>query len=193
MSRKVVALVVWLALVLLGAAGWAQERLVAWEATPTAKGTVGCAPLSVRGAGLAGGTGVFADGFESGDLSAWAAPVVLRVTELVDVVIEAPLPDGWTGDTEIAVELLTPAGSLYESKVIAVSSTATRATSRRIRDYPHPVAVQRVGAASPTATFPVAGTSIVASGLYGMWTARARLRSGDSTPCWEPASFELRP
>lgn len=180
-----------IALLLLVAPAAATDLVAVPETPLVDKGTT-CAALQL-GVVAETGTLVFADGFESGDTSAWGG-FSMSAKQVLDLVVRAVFPAGWSGDDLLEIELVGPAGTLYERRSVPVSASAVRGTARKVASYPHPLVVAAVGAgeATPSARFPIAGTSIVASGLYGNWTAQARLQ-GAASPCWTPTSFRIAP
>ncbi len=92
-------------------------------------------------------------------------------TKILDLTITAtPLRD-LAGSRLLEIDAFAPDGSLY--RTFDVGLTTPRLGSRRF-----------------TVTLPVAGTDIVANGLYGTWRLRARL-DGAVTPCSSTVNFTL--
>ncbi len=96
----------------------------------------------------------------------------------------------------------TPNGHLYESRVVAIRTSAEEArgaTHRNLRGYPHPVEAQTPketgkGAGlerTVTATLPVGGTLISTNSLYGRWRVDVHA-DGAPTPC-ASAPFAITP
>jgi len=95
------------------------------------------------------------------------------------------------GDHILEVKLKTPRGHLYQTLTAPISTSQTEAgATRPVPTYPRPLEVQvlepystRQGTRLGTVlTFPVAGTSIVTSSLYGEWEAEVYL-DGEGMTC----------
>lgn len=97
-------------------------------------------------------------------------------TEVLDVDFNVIFPRTFVGKHTLYVEVRTPRGHLFERRTVPVAE-ADAPTFTKVVDYPRPVAVERL---QPFALdgqdfrvvkvrFPVAGTAIVKSGLYGTW------------------------
>jgi hypothetical protein len=76
-------------------------------------------------------------------------------------------------------KVFTPRGYLYQTFAVPFPAPGPERAARRER-------VHRV-----TATLPVAGTTIMTSGLYGQWRVEARLDAAP-TLCGHPKSFVIR-
>ncbi len=154
-----------------------------------------CTGIEVRA-----GTLIFGDGFESGDVSAWGSDEArFQATRILDLDLEVHFAAGFTGDHVLHVKLLTPRGHHYQTLSVPIATVARGAGERRVEGYPRPLAVRVTrpvrGGSSETAValrLPVAGTSIVASALYGTWTASAYLDNATEA-CGPSASFVLTP
>jgi len=118
-------------------------------------------------------------------------------------------PDGrLTGEHVLTLRVYTPRGYLFRTIDVPVNADVEPGKgprgpqARRLPGYPYPVPVVRpVEVASPGGVgtrqevrvrFPVAGTTIVTSGLYGVWRVEASW-DGARTPCTAPVSFRIVP
>ena len=155
-----------------------------------------CTGIEVRSGSL-----IFGDGFESGDLSAWSAgDVRFQATRILDLDFEVRFAGGFTGDHVLHLKLLTPKGHHYQTLTAPVATAARAGAMRRVEGYPRPLKVRvarpaRGRTAGETAVvqqLPVAGTSIVASALYGTWTVTAYLDDATEA-CGPAASFVVTP
>jgi len=95
------------------------------------------------------------------------------------------------GDHTLEVKLKTPRGHHYQTLTAPITTSPTESgATRRVPGYPRPLEVQqltsyntRQGARLGTVmSFPVAGTSIVTSSLYGEWEAELYL-DGEPMAC----------
>jgi hypothetical protein len=155
-----------------------------------------CTGIEVHSGGL-----IFGDGFESGDLSAWQGPEPsFQATVILDLDLEVRFGAGISGDHVLHVKLLTPKGHHYQTLTVPIAFDAARAgTVRRVEGYPRPLAVRvgtpargRSGETVVVQQLPVAGSSIVTSGLYGTWTATAYLDNAIDA-CGPAAGFVITP
>ncbi len=161
-----------------------------------AAGENACSGIEVRA-----GTLLFADGFESGDASAWGSSPRFRATRILDLDIEVRFGADFSGDHVLHVKLLTPKGHHYQTLTAPVATGAARAgTQRRVEGYPRPLAVlfaqpaagASTGETAVTQKLPVAGTAIVSNALYGEWTATASL-DDETASCGATAGFFITP
>ncbi len=143
---------------------------------------------------------VFADGFESGDISPWlsSAPS-FSALDISDVIFEVTAAGEYEGDSVLELKIATPNGHLYQVLTAPVSSSQSKATRvSRVVGYPYPLQVQHLESTTAGATagspvtlrFPVGGTLIVRNSLYGLWEVRAYL-DGIEASCGDPARFTL--
>jgi hypothetical protein len=103
-----------------------------------------------------------------------------------------------SGDHLLELDVFTPDGHLYRSLAVPITASNRSAGSRRVPGYPRPLQEQKLARVtrgnSPflavDVPFPVAGTDIVAAGLYGTWRLEARL-DGRRNPCANAVSFSL--
>ncbi len=139
---------------------------------------------------------LFADGFESGDLSAWApgAPT-FSATRILDLAFEVRLAPP-EGDHLLRLRVRTPRGHLFQELTQPFSTEASRRSRQRAVDgFPRPLAVAAAapaegGGQAVTVSWPVAGTPVVHSSLYGTWTVEPYL-DASTEPCGPPAAFRL--
>ncbi len=145
------------------------------------------------------GSLIFGDGFESGDLSAWDGTTAsFQATRILDLDFEVRFAD-FSGDHVLHLKLQTPGGHHYQTLTAPVSAAAGDGALRRVEGFPRPLQVRVTrpvrggsGDTSVVQQLPVAGTSIVASALYGTWTATAYL--DDATAACGPAvNFVITP
>jgi len=110
-----------------------------------------------------------------------------------DLVFRVLLDPGLAGEHTLELRLLTPRGFLYRSLVAPVSFGMTVGkleAKRSVEGYPAPLPVRRAtrvtlageNAQAVELSFPVGGTDIVGSSLYGRWTVQPYL-DGAETPC----------
>lgn len=154
--------------------------------------------------GISGALGphIFSDAFESGNLLAWGvpAPPSFALVATGDLAVEVTLDATVTGEHLLELRWRLPGGQLYQSVAVPFTDAAAVAGSTRaVPGYPFPVpqvAVRpagesfAVGASIVASALPVAGTSIVETGLTGLWRLEAFL-DGSETPCGAPVDFRL--
>jgi hypothetical protein len=112
----------------------------------------------------------------------------------------------------LELRFTSPDGNLYRSLARPIAAVGRAPGSRTLPDYPDPVPelepiaepvadasaettteVMTVGSqAKVEVPFPVAGTDIVSSGLYGAWKVEAFLDNA-AKPCLKAATFTLKP
>ena len=101
----------------------------------------------------------------------------------------------------VTLKIFTPKGYLYRWLDVPVASGKEKRSrsARRLPGYPYPVPVRapktvKVGARrfeSVDVSFPIAGSTIVTSSLYGRWNVEVYL-DGAAEPCGRPTSFHLK-
>jgi hypothetical protein len=96
-----------------------------------------------------------------------------RATRILDLEFETLLSGGMGPERSLQLRLYTPQGFLYQ--VLETTLDSRRGGKRR-----------------GEARLPVAGTSIMASGLYGHWKVVPHL-DGRREPCGHGRSFVIRP
>ena len=102
------------------------------------------------------------------------------------------------GDHLLRLRILTPNGHLYQELTQPFTTDATaRGVSRRVDGFPRPLSVAVIDPAGARATlpklkvrWPVAGTPIVHSSLYGTWTVEAYVDDSPQT-CGRSATFRI--
>ncbi|MCP3963315.1 MAG: S8 family serine peptidase [bacterium] len=144
---------------------------------------------------------LLADGFESGDLTGWnggpSTSLDISATDVLDLVFEIPLAQPAAGEHLLRLRLLTPHGHLYQELTQPFSSDPSRrGESRAVEGFPRPlrVAIAETAAAGEqtvAVSWPVAGTPVVHSSLYGAWTVEAYL-DDQTSPCGPSADFQIR-
>lgn len=122
--------------------------------------------------------------------------------DTADLVFHVMFPWEITEDLVVTLRIYTPHGHLYRTLDVPVApregeGPAGNAT-RRLPGYPYPVRVatprnvtyddQRYKAVD--VSFPVAGSAIVTSSLYGEWSVEV-VMDGASTPCPERTRFVI--
>jgi hypothetical protein len=101
----------------------------------------------------------------------WLPTTGYSATRILDLTITATPASNLEGDHLLSIDVSAPDGWLY-------------------RTFEVPLPTSRFSPRRATVTLPVAGTDIVANGLYGTWRVRARL-DGAVAPCSSVASFTL--
>ena len=101
----------------------------------------------------------------------------------------------------VTLKVFTPNGHLYRQLDVPVVSDVGEqsAHARRLRGYPYPVKVRATSSIkagkknyeSVDVVFPVAGSMIITSSLYGRWTVDVCL-DGAAEPCGRPTFFHLK-
>ena len=117
-----------------------------------------------------------------------------------DIKVHVIFPTEFKEEHVISLKFFTPAGHLYRQIDVPVTPEIGRegTQSRRLPGYPYPVTVavpevRRVeGELAPSieVRFPVGGTSIVTSSLYGMWRVNGMV-DGVELRCFRPMSFGI--
>jgi hypothetical protein len=105
------------------------------------------------------------------------------------------------GDHMVTLKVFTPKGHLYRQFDVPLASGMEKRSpgARSLPGYPYPVPVQTTSALkvnkrkyeSVDIPFPVAGSAIVTSSLYGRWNVEVFL-DGAAEPCGRPTFFYLR-
>ncbi len=117
-----------------------------------------------------------------------------------DLRVHVVLPDTFKEEHVISLKFYTPAGHLYRQIDVPVTPEIGRegTQTRRLPGYPYPVTVavpeitRVAGELAPSieVRFPVGGTSIVTSSLYGMWRVNGMV-DGVELRCFRPMSFGI--
>jgi hypothetical protein len=125
-------------------------------------------------------------------------------TEILDLQFRVLLSQPMGGEHRLDLKVYTPDGQLYQTLTVPFQALDgarpghARRGKRKLADYPQPIEEAEIsmtrkdpkGHGWVLATLPVAGTSIVASSLYGRWTAEAFLDSA-LTSCGAAAPFVI--
>jgi hypothetical protein len=135
----------------------------------------------------------------SGPMLTTASPG-FSVTKILDLTFTVLLPTRIDGDHLLDLRVFTPDGQLYRSLALPVARRGQADATRSVPGYPRPlpqrtltrVARGKAFFAAASVTFPVAGTDIVSSGLYGRWRVEAHL-DGAEQRCAPAAWFTLNP
>jgi hypothetical protein len=122
------------------------------------------------------------------------------VTKVLDLTFTVLFPVAIDGDHLVDLRVFTPDGQLYRSLAVPVAKRGGPNLTRSVAGYPRPLPQQTLTRAArgkdlfaaASATFPVAGTDIVSSGLYGGWRVEAYL-DGAEQRCAPAAPFTLNP
>lgn len=113
---------------------------------------------------------------------------------ILDLNFRIVLPGEGTPEA-VTLKIYTPRGHLYQELLVPVAPEGSAERERVVAGYPSPLAVARVrrlrtsdgrparGVDAPP--FPVAGTHVVSSSLYGEWRVEA-WPQGSSEACSSP-------
>lgn len=161
--------------------------------------------LLVLAALLARGVAAAGPDCASVEVSALAKSVpsrtsTFRATSVLDLAFGVFVPASVKGEHTLELRVTTPDGHLYRSLTVPLAELSRASRDRSVPGYDRPIRetgvtrVLRGGKPFVTASvpFPVAGTDIVSSGLYGRWQVEARL-DGAEQPCAPATSFVLQP
>jgi hypothetical protein len=121
-------------------------------------------------------------------------------TRILDLTFTVLFPSKMEGEHLVELRVFTPDSQLYRSMAMPVARDAAANATRQVEGYARPLpqqALKRVARgrslfATASASFPVGGTDIVSSGLYGRWRVEAYL-DGATERCAPAASFTLNP
>jgi hypothetical protein len=121
-------------------------------------------------------------------------------TKILDLAFTVLFPARIHGDHLVELRVFTPDGQLYRSLAVPVASRGRGNLTRSVNGYGRPLPQQPLARvargkgtyAAALTTFPVAGTDIVSSGLYGRWRVEAYL-DGAEQRCAQAATFTLNP
>jgi hypothetical protein len=121
-------------------------------------------------------------------------------TRILDLTFTVLFPSTMEGEHLVELRVFTPDGQLYRSLAMPFARSAPPNATRRVDGYARPLpqqALKQVARgsglfATASTTFPVGGTDIVSSGLYGRWRVEAYL-NGAEQGCAPAALFTLNP
>ena len=119
-----------------------------------------------------------------------------------DLIFPLQFKDSLKKDSVVTLKVFTPNGYLYRRYDVPLASGTEKRSevARDLPGYPYPVPVhpQRMtkaggrNFATVDLSFPVAGSSIVNSSLYGRWKVEVSLDGGTTMCRNKPASFRLK-
>jgi hypothetical protein len=121
-------------------------------------------------------------------------------TNILDLTFTVLFPAAIDGEHLVDLRVFTPDGQLYRSLAVPVAKGGAPNVTRSVAGYPRPLPQQTLRRVArgkdlfmaASATFPVAGTDIVSSGLYGRWRVEGYL-DGAEQRCAPAAPFTLNP
>lgn len=122
-------------------------------------------------------------------------------TRSADLIFHVQFDGSLNGDHVVTLKVFTPNGHLYRRYDVPVASGMTkRSKTRQLPGYPYPVPVQSTNmlkaggrtSESVDVSFPVAGSTIVTSSLYGRWKVEVSLDGGTNMCRNKPAFFHLK-
>jgi hypothetical protein len=102
-------------------------------------------------------------------------------SSILDLKIEATLSPAVKEQHQLEFKVYTPKGHLYQSLPATMSAPASNGDRREGQKR------------TASAMLPVAGTTIVASSLYGQWKVEAFLNGGRDVACAPPFTFAIEP
>ena len=119
-----------------------------------------------------------------------------------DLIFHLQFKDSLDKDSVVTLKVFTPNGYLYRRYDVPLASGTEKRSevSRSLPGYPYPVPVHglhmtKAGGrnfASVDVPFPVAGSAIVTSSLYGRWKVEVSLDGGTTMCRNKPVSFHLK-
>jgi hypothetical protein len=121
-------------------------------------------------------------------------------TKILDLTFTVLFPPSMEGEHLVELRVFTPDAQLYRSMAMPVARGAMTNATRQVDGYARPlpqkpltqVSRGRSLFAAASTTFPVGGTDIVSSGLYGRWRVEAYL-DGAEQRCAPAGFFVLNP
>ena len=123
------------------------------------------------------------------------------VSRSSDLIIHVLFDTKLAEDHVVTLKVFTPNGHLYRRFDVPFTSNKEKrsAASKRLPGYPYPLKIQTTSTVkagkrryeSVDVMFPVAGSAIVTSSLYGRWNIEVFL-DGAAEPCRRPTFFYLR-
>jgi hypothetical protein len=124
----------------------------------------------------------------------------LSATKTIDLTFTLSFKDKSAAGHVAHLRLFTPDGSLYRTMAQPVAAPGAGVARRSVAGYPQPMREQALRAVSGAGTtsyaidfvFPVGGTDIVSTGLYGTWKVEPFLDDA-AMPCAKATSFVLGP
>ena len=123
-------------------------------------------------------------------------------TRSADLIFHLQFDGSLDRDHVVTLKVFTPNGHLYRRYDVPVASGKEKRSevSRNIPGYPYPVPVQaphmmKAGGRNfetVDVSFPVGGSTIVTSSLYGRWKVEVSLDGGTNMCRNKPAFFHLK-
>ncbi|MCD4749528.1 MAG: hypothetical protein K8R59_09145 [Thermoanaerobaculales bacterium] len=115
-----------------------------------------------------------------------------------DLIVHVLFQDEIKEELVVTLRFYTPNRHLYREMDIPIAPSGTRAPGKRtLPNYPYPVEVKVPNTTRPggepaiEVRFPVGGTSIVSSSLYGTWTVSG-LINGKELRCFRPLTITIK-
>ena len=122
-------------------------------------------------------------------------------TRSADLIFHVQFDGSLDKDHVVTLKVFTPNGHLYRRYDVPVASGTEKRSqgARSLPGYPYPVPVKASRTVkvdgrkfeSVDVLFPVAGSTIVTSSLYGRWNVEVSL-DGAADPCGKPTFFHLK-
>ena len=118
-------------------------------------------------------------------------PAKFSAVETTDILLNTVFPRPLKGEHVLSLKLYTPNGYLYRQIDVPVAADTGRAPEgRRVERYPYPVKqefprMHKINGEElqvVAVNFPVAGSNIMTSSLYGRWVVKVFL-DGEAPPC----------
>jgi len=136
----------------------------------------------------------------AGGVSSISKAPRFAVTKVLDLTFTVLFSPSFFGDHMVDLKVFTPDGQLYRSMAVPINDGKRPAGERSVAGYPRPVRERtvtqvtrdRAAYAAVAIPFPVAGTDIVSSGLYGRWRVQAHF-DDNPDPCAPATYFFLNP
>jgi hypothetical protein len=121
-------------------------------------------------------------------------------TKILDLTFTVLFPPKADGEHLVELRVFTPDSQLYRSLAMPVVGRGRVPGTRVVNGYARPLPQQMLARVprgrgfftAASTTFPVAGTDILSSGLYGRWRVEAYV-DGAEQRCAPAAWFTLRP
>jgi hypothetical protein len=142
---------------------------------------------------------IFTDDFETGTTVSWKEPPpTFRSTEILDLIFQVEIEGELQELQVLTLKINGPNGYLFRELTVPVTTAPSRHSKKVLLDgFPHPVrlaVVEKVGSKGMIELrFPVAGTSIVSSSVYGSWHVVPLIDGTPSSCAAESKRFILMP
>ena len=188
MKRHTIRLASILTVLILAGGGVATAQVSPWGG-PTSPPVSLCPTLAV------------ATPAEQASAGAIQPVTAFSAVKTTDIVFHLLFDPSLADDHVVTVKIFTPHGHLYRVLDVPIAKAKGDAPlgTRRLPGYPYPVKVQAPRSVtvngnryvSVDVSFPVGGSSIVTSSLYGQWRAEVYM-DGAEKPCSNPLYFQIR-